>query len=101
MGVLLVPGEGLEPSIHFWPRILSPVRIPIPPPGLEAMAGFAPASSGFADRRVRLLHHMAINNNSLILAEAFGLFKIKPRLGRAIGGAICYLTSTTSSPLFT
>ena len=24
------------------------------------MAGFAPANSGFADRRVKLLHHMAV-----------------------------------------
>ena len=28
-----MPGEGLGPSIPIGPRILSPVRIPIPPPG--------------------------------------------------------------------
>lgn len=34
------------------------------------MAGFAPANSGFADRRVRLLHHMAKVAKSLhIVAE--------------------------------
>src|SRR3989344_2152437 len=30
----MVPGEGLEPSIPCGPRILSPVRIPVPPPRL-------------------------------------------------------------------
>lgn len=28
----MVPGEGLEPSRHCWHRILSPARLPIPPP---------------------------------------------------------------------
>ncbi len=30
----MVPEEGIEPSIPFGPRILSPVRIPVPPPRL-------------------------------------------------------------------
>lgn len=29
--VLLVGREGIEPSHHFWYRILSPVRLPVPP----------------------------------------------------------------------
>ncbi len=29
----VVPREGIEPSIPLGPRILSPVRIPVPPPG--------------------------------------------------------------------
>ena len=28
-----VPKEGLEPSRHYWQRILSPQRLPIPPLG--------------------------------------------------------------------
>ncbi len=28
---LLVPEAGLEPAHHLWRRILSPVRLPIPP----------------------------------------------------------------------
>lgn len=28
----MVPEEGIEPSIPCGPRILSPVRIPVPPP---------------------------------------------------------------------
>ena len=31
----LVPGEGVEPSIPCGPRILSPVRMPVPPPRLS------------------------------------------------------------------
>jgi S-adenosylmethionine:tRNA ribosyltransferase-isomerase len=31
----MVPGEGLEPSHHFWHRILSPARLPVPPPRLR------------------------------------------------------------------
>ncbi len=30
---LLVPGAGLEPALDFSKRILSPQRLPIPPPG--------------------------------------------------------------------
>ena len=29
---ILVPREGLEPSRHHWHRILSPARLPVPPP---------------------------------------------------------------------
>ena len=43
MAILL--GEGLEPSIPCGPRILSPVRIPVPPPRLVAV-GITSASSG-------------------------------------------------------
>jgi hypothetical protein len=32
-GFDLVPGVGLEPTLLCRPRILSPMRIPIPPPG--------------------------------------------------------------------
>ena len=31
MRVALVPGEGLEPTLCFQNRILSPARLPIPP----------------------------------------------------------------------
>ena len=33
-----VPGEGLEPSLPCGNRILSPARLPIPPPGRVASA---------------------------------------------------------------
>ena len=29
----LVPGAGLEPACHCWRGILSPLCLPIPPPG--------------------------------------------------------------------
>ncbi len=29
----MVPGAGLEPARHFWRGILSPLCLPIPPPG--------------------------------------------------------------------
>ena len=32
--IYLVPGAGLEPARPFGQRILSPLRLPIPPPGL-------------------------------------------------------------------
>ena len=32
---LLVPGAGLEPALPFEKRILSPQRLPIPPPGRD------------------------------------------------------------------
>jgi hypothetical protein len=31
----LVPGGGLEPPRPYGQRILSPLRLPIPPPGLQ------------------------------------------------------------------
>ena len=31
----MVPGAGLEPARHCWRGILSPLCLPIPPPGLE------------------------------------------------------------------
>ena len=50
----VVPGAGLEPARHCWRGILSPLCLPIPPPGLvnliyytsflvEAEAGIEPA----------------------------------------------------------
>ena len=49
----LVPGAGLEPARHRWRGILSPLCLPIPPPGhifdnytsvfMEAEAGIEPA----------------------------------------------------------
>ena len=33
---LMVPGAGLEPALLFRKRILSPQRLPIPPPGRDA-----------------------------------------------------------------
>ena len=30
----MVPGAGLEPARHCWRGILSPLCLPIPPPGL-------------------------------------------------------------------
>ena len=32
-GSKLVPGVGLEPTLHYWKGILSPQRLPIPPSG--------------------------------------------------------------------
>ncbi len=32
----MVPGAGLEPARHCWRGILSPLCLPIPPPGLTA-----------------------------------------------------------------
>ena len=45
---LLVPEAGLEPARSFEQRILSPQRLPIPPPGqdrkeMEARVGIEPA----------------------------------------------------------
>lgn len=37
----MVPGEGLEPSRPYGQRILSPLRLPIPPPGLWYRIGNA------------------------------------------------------------
>lgn len=48
----MVPREGLEPSIRYRPRILSPVRIPFRHLGMEVRAGIEPAHRGFADRSV-------------------------------------------------
>ena len=51
----MVPGAGLEPARHCWRGILSPLCLPIPPPGhmqtisyytsflMEAEAGIEPA----------------------------------------------------------
>ncbi len=33
--ILLVPEAGLEPARYFYQRILSPQRLPIPPPGRD------------------------------------------------------------------
>ncbi len=45
--MLLVPGAGLEPARSFPRGILSPLRLPISPPGLKekAGAGIGPASA--------------------------------------------------------
>ena len=34
LDALMVPGAGLEPARHCWRGILSPLCLPIPPPGL-------------------------------------------------------------------
>ncbi len=34
----MVPGAGLEPARHCWRGILSPLCLPIPPPGLKIEA---------------------------------------------------------------
>ena len=49
-----MPGVGFEPTSPCEPGVLSPLRMPIPPPGRnvilkEAWAGIAPAYKGFAD----------------------------------------------------
>ena len=36
----MVPGAGLEPARYFYRRILSPLRLPISPPGLTGELGF-------------------------------------------------------------
>ena len=46
----MVPRAGLEPARDFSQRILSPQRLPIPPPGqdeekMEARVGIEPAST--------------------------------------------------------
>ena len=48
----LVPGAGIEPARCRHRGILSPVRLPVPPPRhktLEAPVGFEPTHEGFAD----------------------------------------------------
>lgn len=42
----MVPGAGVEPARHRWRGILSPVRLPIPPPGphRNAIMANSPAS---------------------------------------------------------
>ncbi len=37
----LVPGAGVEPARHRWRGILSPVRLPIPPPGQVGTSNYA------------------------------------------------------------
>ncbi len=57
----VVPEEGLEPSIlsaqHFKCRVYTSSTTRAT---MEVVMGFAPMNSGFADRRVRLLHHTTI-----------------------------------------
>ena len=31
--IFLVPGVGIEPTLHYWNWILNPARLPIPPSG--------------------------------------------------------------------
>ena len=61
---LLVPGAGLEPARPCGQRILSPLRLPIPPPGLqiklsgiecEATTNTALGHSGYSAMSTRLL----------------------------------------------
>lgn len=50
--LILVPGVGLEPTRLLSPRILSPLRLPIPSPGqfdFEARVGIEPTHKSFAD----------------------------------------------------
>ena len=51
----MVPGEGLEPSSSFEQRILSPARIPVPPPGhvLKGLDGSCLPAGDLYDTRVR------------------------------------------------
>ena len=47
-----MPGTGIEPVRYRYRGILSPVRLPVPPPRhlyLEAPVGFEPTNEGFAD----------------------------------------------------
>lgn len=53
-----MPGARLELASHYWQRLLRPQRIPFRHPGFEVTAGFEPAHSGFADRRVNQLRHV-------------------------------------------
>ena len=59
----MVPREGLEPSIRYRPRILSPVRIPFRHLGMEVQMGIEPMHRGFADRSVTTspLHQLQYN----------------------------------------
>ena len=38
----MVPGAGLEPARHCWRGILSPLCLPIPPPGLISECDYKP-----------------------------------------------------------
>lgn len=65
---------------------------------LEAQMGFAPMNSGFADRRVRLLHHCARIGNPYILVENEILFnqtKTPPYSGGVLD--ICYWAIVANS----
>jgi hypothetical protein len=42
--VSVVPGAGLEPALPFGKRILSPQRLPIPPPGPGTQEGWRPGA---------------------------------------------------------
>ena len=72
-----MPGEGLEPSIPYGRGILSPQRIPIPPPRhgiyfLEVQMGIEPMHRGFADRSVTTspLHPIESADRNLLLPLA-------------------------------
>ena len=68
----LVPETGIEPVRCCHRGILSPVRLPIPPPGqlalkiiMEGGTGFEPVNGDFADHSVSLFATRPINRHLL------------------------------------
>jgi hypothetical protein len=64
----MVPEAGVEPARCCHRGILSPLRLPIPPPGhtMEGGTGFEPVDGGFADHSVS---HFAIRPKIAYRAE--------------------------------
>jgi hypothetical protein len=81
---LLVPGAGIEPALDFSKRILSPQRLPIPPPGRRE--GWRPGpESNRGPRLCRPLHNHSATPPLLYNQEIKYITPISQKPRREIG----------------